>query len=248
MRLVLSILFILCLHPMLAQETDIETDRPDQTETPAIVPLKHFQVEMGFNFEKDGKDMQFVHPTTLWKVGIFKNTELRVITEVLGTRGDRNKFRVGLVPVQLGFKTAICEEKKARPKISFIAHVAIPWLSTKPERTKYIAPNFRFTLNHSLPKNISLGYNIGAEWDGFSAQPSFVYTIANGFKLSPRWYYYYEFFGNIPIGEKSTHTVDNGVAFLIRPNVQIDLSGGVQLYPDFKSAYASLGLSFRLPN
>lgn len=33
--------------------TSIATDRPDQTETPDVVPLRYFQMETGFNAERN---------------------------------------------------------------------------------------------------------------------------------------------------------------------------------------------------
>ncbi|MEX1202040.1 MAG: hypothetical protein WEA59_02260, partial [Ferruginibacter sp.] len=49
----------------------IQTDRPDQTESPFIVPKSHFQIECGFNFEKvNHQEKNLVYPTILWKYGI----------------------------------------------------------------------------------------------------------------------------------------------------------------------------------
>lgn len=228
-------------------EEPIATDRPDQTETPDVVPFKYFQMEMGFNIESQHKELSFVHPTILWKAGIFKSTEIRLITDISSFKDSTGKYRSGLSPVQIGFKTAICEEKKARPKISFIAHMAVPYISTKNQRTKYFAPNFRFTLEHTLKKNLILGYNVGMEWDGESSYPSFIYTIVNGVDITDKWYFYYEFFGDIPVDRKSTHTFDGGFAYLIKNNMQIDISGGFQLYPFVKGWYTSIGYSFRVP-
>ncbi len=114
--------FILCCcltNFLFAQEKEAEsigsisTDRPDQTETPDVVPFKYFQMEMGFNLESLNKELSFVHPTILWKAGIFKSTEIRLITDVGTIKDDSGKYRTGLAPVQIGFKTAICEERKA---------------------------------------------------------------------------------------------------------------------------------------
>lgn len=229
------------------QTEPIETDRPDQTETPAIVPLKHFQLESGFNLESFDKQFSYVHPTLLWKAGILRSTEVRLITELITSQDSSGRWRTGLAPVQLGFKTAICEEKKGRPRISFIGHIAVPPFSSKSQRTKYVAPNFRFVLDHTLTDKISLGYNLGMEWDGISPQPAFIYTIANGYDLSGKWYFYYEFFGDFPVGERSNHAFDLGLAWLIRNHIQADVSGGFQLYPFVKSWYMALGLSIRLP-
>lgn len=252
MKFLFIIVFIFQFNCTLAQELmaemeSIATDRPDQTETPAVLPFKFFQLETGFNIESQTNVYTFVHPTMLWKVGIFKSTELRLITEISTTKDTVDKYRTGLSPIEIGFKTAICEARKARPKISFIAHLAIPYLSTKNRRTAYFAPNFRFTLEHTLKKNISLGYNLGMEWTGESPHPSFIYTIVNGFDVSEKVYLYYEFFGDIPIKEISTHTFDAGLAYLIKQNQQIDISAGFQLYPFVKGWYASLGYSFRIP-
>lgn len=248
----LLLIFSCCIiYSSKAQEKTIEpiaTDRPDQTETPEVVPFKYFQMENGFNVESEDGILKFVHPTILWKVGIFKSTELRVITDVSTQKDSIGKYKAGLAPIEIGFKTAICEEHKARPKISFIAHLAVPYLSTKNQRTKYFAPNFRFALEHTLKKNISLGYNVGMEWNGDSPYPSFIYTLANGYDLTDKWYLYYEVFGNIPLQEKSTHLFDAGVAYLIKNSMQLDLSAGFQLYPFVKGWYASLGYSIRLPH
>ena len=246
-RNIITLVLLRYLSCGFSQTQTIETDRPDQTETPALVPLKHFQLESGFNIEKTDGQFTYVHPTMLWKVGILRSTELRLITEVITTQDTAGTWRTGLAPVQLGFKTAICEEKKGRPRISFIGHIAVPPFSSKSQRTKYVAPNFRFVLDHSLTDKISLGYNAGMEWDGFSPQPAFIYTIANGYDLSDKWYFYYEFFGDFPVGERSNHSFDMGLAWLIRNNLQADISGGFQLYPFVKSWYTALGFSVLLP-
>lgn len=226
----------------------ISTDRPDQTESPSTLPFKFFQMEIGMNIESEEKELQFVLPTILWRVGIFKSTELRLTTDVISFKDNTQRYKVGLSPIGIGFKTAICEERKARPAIAFIGNMEIPYLSTKNVRTTYFAPSFKFAFEHSLPKNISLGYNGGMEWDGYSPHPTFIYTLVNGFSVKEKWYLYYEFFGGFPIKEKSTHSFDVGVAYGIKNNMQLDLSGGMQLYPFAKAWYASLGYSFRIPH
>ena len=60
----LLFIFITLSYSLLAQqEGRMETDRPDQTESPFITKKKYIQAEIGFNYEKDGDLHAFVHPT-----------------------------------------------------------------------------------------------------------------------------------------------------------------------------------------
>lgn len=226
----------------------ISTDRPDQSESSAAVPFKHFQMEFGMNIESTEKELQYVHPTILWRVGILKATELRLTTDVVSQKDTSGKYNVGLAPMSIGFKTNICTAHKARPSIGILSSIVIPYLSTKNVRTRYFAPAFRLAFDHDFKKDISLGYNAGIEWDGFSPQPAFIYTIVNGFGLKKNWSIYYEFYGSIPIHQKSTHNWDAGITYVIKNTMQVDVSGGFQLYPFAKGWFASIGYSFRIPN
>ena len=80
------LLFILLISSSIYSQSiePIQADRPDQTETPAIVPKGMFQVETGFTFQKnDAISKSLSLPTTLWKYGVNENFELRLITEFL---------------------------------------------------------------------------------------------------------------------------------------------------------------------
>ena len=79
------ILFFLLVFSVVApaQVAPIQADRPDQTETPAIVPKGMFQVESGFGYQKeDAHNATWTLPAALWKYGVNENFELRLITEI----------------------------------------------------------------------------------------------------------------------------------------------------------------------
>lgn len=249
------LLFSCCLFLNIsAQEKDtteiesISTDRPDQSESPTVLPFKHFQMEIGVNVESEEKELSFVHPTILWRIGILKSTELRVTTDVLTQKDTTGKYKVGFAPMSIGFKTKICEERKARPAIAILSAVTIPYLSTKIQRTKYFAPEIIMAFEHSFKKNIGLGYNGGMRWDGFSPQPAFIYSVVNDIGFAKTCSFFYEFYGEIPIQQRSTHSFDTDITWVIQNNMQIDFSGGVQLFPFAKAWFTSIGYSFRVPN
>ena len=256
MRSVVFVLSLLVSMVTRAQLTDkIETDRPDQTESPYTVPRNWFQAELGFNIENEKNGAKtFVHPTVLSKYGLTNRFELRLITEILSLKTplqipQGNDIVTGLKPIQVGGKLALFEEKGLVPKTSLIFHTSIPKAATSEFQQSRWAPDFRFTMQHSLSENISLGYNLGAEWDGEeSSSATYIYTIAPGFTLGEKWYGYMELFGFLNGGSPSQHCIDGGIAYYISNNTKIDLSGGFGITPDTSlKNYVAVGFSFRVP-
>jgi hypothetical protein len=243
------ILSFLVHHGILAQKGKIDTDRPDQTESAATVPKNYFQAEIGFNKENTFyENYDLVHPTTLLKYG-FKQWELRVEATARSSYEHlipNPRWTSGLEPVEIGVKAALWEEKKWIPKTSFIAQFGLPILSSKAYQTDHIAPTFRLTMQNSLSSRIALGYNIGAEWDGFSSTPIWLYTFAPGFDLGEKWYAYIEAFGFIQKNEPSQHNIDGGIAYYISRDVKIDVSSGFGISNAAPKNYFALGLSFRV--
>lgn len=114
----------------------IQADRPDQTETPAIVPRGMFQVETGFTFQKNDEISKTnTLPTALWKYGVNENFELRLITEFISEKIDENT-QEGLAPIFIGFKVKLAEEKAL-----FLKHLLLHILVSRmllPQNTKLI--------------------------------------------------------------------------------------------------------------
>lgn len=223
----------------------IQTDRPDQTECPFIVPVNYFQFENGFVYQKtDSNSDKIVVPNVLLKFGINDHFELRLITEYLINR-DNNEKISGINPVLIGFKTRLFEEKGIVPTTSFIAHLTIPKLASSSYKTQFYAPEFRFTMQHTISEKQSLSYNIGTEWNGENAEPTFIYTLTTGYSLSKKISGYIEFYGFIPQLEKPDHRFDGGFNYLFNPNHQLDISGGFGLSEASPKYFIGLGYSFR---
>ncbi|HCQ13136.1 transporter, partial [Flavobacterium sp.] len=224
----------------------IQADRPDQTETPAIVPKGMFQVETGFTFQKnDAISKSFSLPTTLWKYGVNENFELRLITEFLSEEINNEKIS-GLSPIYVGFKVKLAEEKGIFPKTSFIAHIGLPNTASTRYKTDYFAPEFRFTMQHTLSEKFSLSYNLGSEWDGFSAEPIFLYTLTTGYAITPKIGSYIEVYGFAPQNDKANHNLDGGITYLINNNFMVDLSSSFGITDNAPDHYIAFGFSFRI--
>ncbi len=223
----------------------IQLDRPDQTECPFIVPKGFIQYEAGFSFEQtNNKEFSISHPSVLWKYGINSRLELRLITE-LTTELNHSTITTGLQPITIGFKVNLWEEKKWIPRTSFIAHLTTADWGTSDFKTRYYAPSFRFTMQNTLSKRFSLGYNLGAEWDGETANPTFIYTLTSGFSITEKIGCYVEIYGFVPRHEKSNHRIDGGFTFLLTNDLMLDISGGTRLTKNAPQYYVALGISQR---
>lgn len=232
-----------------SQETEIEpitTDRPDQTESPSIVPKGMFQMEHGFGFEKvNGRSKNFVTPSSLLKYGLNGTFEFRLIAEFTTDETNGNTIS-GLSRLLIGFKVAIAEEKGIWPKTSLIAHLSVPDFASKDLKTTYYAPQFRFSMQHTLSDRISLGYNWGAEWDGESPEPAFIYTLTSGLSLSKKTGFFLEFYGFAPQKDSAEHRFDGGFTYLVSNNFMLDASGGFGITENAPDYFAAVGFSFRL--
>ncbi|MFZ4436323.1 MAG: transporter [Flavobacterium psychrophilum] len=242
--LFICLLFTTCLY---AQNMEpIQTDRPDQTETPSLVPTGMFQVETGFSLQNnDAHSQTLTLPSTLWKYGVNENFELRLISE-FDIEKQYDLESSGLNPILIGCKIKIAEEKGIIPKTSFIAHMSLPNAATTNRKTDFFAPEFRFVMQHTVTEKMSFSYNLGAEWNGFTAEPTFIYTLATGYTLSNKFGSYIELFGFIPQIEKPMHSFDGGITYLINDDFMLDLSSGIGISKTAPINYIAFGFSFRI--
>jgi hypothetical protein len=168
-----------------------------------------------------------------------------LITEFISEEIN-NETVSGFTPIFIGFKVNICEEKGIIPKTSFIGHISIPKLASTRYKTDYISPEFRFTMQHTLSDKFLLGYNLGCEWDGFSLDKTFIYTLTTGFSINNQLGCYAEMFGFAPQYDKANHNLDGGFTYLINNNFMVDLSSGIGITDNALDHYLALGLSFRI--
>jgi len=234
----------------IAQEGRMETDRPDQTESVVVTALHYVQAEFGVHIEKDNGLRTFLHPTTLLKYGLSKRFEFRMITEFVSVErplalSGGTEMVSGLLPVQAGGKLALWEEKNFLPQTAILFHLAPPTLGSKTFHNDKWAPSFRISMQHTLSDNIGLGYNLGAEWDGYADMPYWIYTLAPGFNIGKDWYGYVELFGAIRRGEMPQHSFDGGLAVYVNDDLRLDISSGFGLSGAAQDWYGAVGFSFR---
>lgn len=225
----------------------IQTDRPDQTETSALVPKGFFQMENGFSIEDTEPGFLYTHPSTLWKYGVSDFFEVRVLTEYINIQRAPNPNVDGLLPIQVGIKTRLLKQNGIVPEAAFIGHISLPGIASEQFQQTFFAPNVRLAFSHDIGDRFSVGYNAGAAWDGETPRPEFQYTLAVSSSLVAGLGIFGEVYGSVPQQreEEAEWRVDAGLTYLITDNIQADVSAGMGLSDNAPERFISGGLSYR---
>lgn len=252
----LSILLSVSITIRISGQTDsvkimdpIQTDRPDHSETPFLVPKGYFQMEHGFSIEDTDPDQAgfvYTYPSSLWKYGVNDNFELRLITEYI-TRTAPEPDLNGFLPIAVGFKTKLAEQHGILPKISFLGHLTFPGIVTEDFEITYFAPDLRLAFSHGISDFFSVSYNVGAEWEGENAEPDFIYSLSTAFSLTNRLGLYIEGYGSTPQREDDTMELraDAGLTYLIGNDLLLDISAGKGITDEATEEYVAFGISYR---
>lgn len=260
MKILRSIVILLIPLSGISQKNEkilgsLITDRPDATESPTTIPVGYIQVETGAFYEsfKEGsiKNESFTYNTTLVRLGILNNLELRLGWDFVEGKTTINGSKLndvssGFNPLLLGAKIAISEEKGCFPEIGFLGHLYLPFTAGKDYKPETTGVDFRFSFAHTLSESSSIAYNIGAQWRDDSPEAAYVYTLAYGISITNRLGAYAELYGDVPENNKANHLWDAGLTYLVSDNVQLDATVGSSITLG-QDVLISTGVSFRLP-
>jgi hypothetical protein len=255
----LFLFFSLLAVNLLAQDTipSLVTDRPDQAESPSVVPRKYLQIETGFikqnDWEGSSLNRSFAYNTTLLRYGLLNNLEFRFGIDYLGEEvrtvspDNITKFS-GLAPVFSGFKIKIGDEKGFKPSIAFLAGLYLPFPAGNHFKTSNTAADMKFAFSNTVTDHLSVGYNVGVRWDGETSIPDYNYSLSFGINLSERWDAFVESYGYFPGQGRQEHLADAGLTWRLLPNLQFDISGGIGISKSAPDNFISFGLTYRIPH
>ena len=239
-------ILLLASYGLFSAQENIETDRPDQTESAALVPKNYLQIESGFLYEKENSGENFSHPTINWRYGVNDFFEVHLVTELVTEHFSKEKSS-GLSPLTFGLKVKLTEETKVLPKISFLANLQTSKWGSKNFQTPHVAPSFRFLFQQTLSDRLQLGYNVGAEWNGETPDADGIYTLSLAYALTEKLGSFAEVYGFINKYEKADHRIDGGLTYLVTKDLQADLSAGMGLSKISPDYFISAGISYRFP-
>jgi hypothetical protein len=241
MRTLLAFCFIFTTVLLTAQ---IQTDRPDQTESSSTVGKGELQIESGILVQHTEGIREVLIPTNLFRYGLTRNVELRVLSEYgLFKNGSFNAD--GITDLQIGTKIQLLKNENKNTEIAFLSHLIIPSGTNGFTIDEYGTIN-KLSISHSLSENIGIGYNLGYDFIQ-SSNGNFTYSVALGFSVNDHFGMYIEPFGSWVEFEEFDHNFDAGITYLVNDNCQLDFSFGTGISNEFN--YISVGGSWLIqPN
>lgn len=224
---------------------DISTDRPDQTESSTLMSVKNIQIETGVILANTPNLKANLLPTTLFRYGLNKGLELRLLVNYSALKEASTGFKVnGFNDLEIGAKIQLKEKKESATEIAFLTHVSIP--TAKASLTaQNIGTLNRVLVSHSLSEKSAIAYNIGYTYFGYGNGDG-IYTLSFSTKLSNKAFIYIEPYGVYENFSTLTTSFDTGIAYSIKNNVQVDFSYGTGL--NHQMNFVSFGVSWNVRN
>lgn len=240
----------------------IETDRPDFTESPNVVPKGALQIETGFILENDESSFRLggleghnsaknvTLNTTLIRYGISDRIELR-----LNWSYNKSEYKTihplinsipvtinGLNPVFIGSKVNLI--KKEKISVGLLSHVYLPWAASDSFQASFIAPEILVPVSIDITDRFGIAFQYGLSWDGETPNPTTSYTLALGYGITDQLSFYVEPYGFLTNSGDELHLINGGFTYLINDNIQLDLTGGLGLNEPAPDNFIGFGASF----
>ncbi len=224
-------LLLLILFTQIVCSQSIITDRPDQTESAVSVGENIFQIESGvLNEEDNSGEKKLSLPTNLFRYGVSEKIELRLNLERL----DEKNYGIG--SIEIGSKINLNKNQNSLTKIAFLSHMILP------KKKQNLGLMNLISLSHEQIDPLSIGYNLG--YTHFFNQYGYLkYSLALGTSLSEKIGFFIETYGEIEKSEIPRSNFDSGFTYLVKDNLQIDISFGLGINNEMN--FQSIGISWK---
>ena len=238
----------------------LNSDRPDRTQGPTVIPRGTLQLETGLQYQKDKTGnlptKEYLYPEALVRIGILKWAELRLSAEYkkeshlekTNSLDNRMVSDIGFNNVQVGTKLNFFAGKGAVPAIGFQGNITLPW-GKDTFRPVHVAPEGAFVFSNKITDKLDLQYNVGygkqQGQEGYQGQ--LFYAAAASLTLTDKLQGYAEFFAQKAKASPEENTVDIGLLVLLLPNLQFDIAAGAGVSEAAPDYFMGTGLTWRLP-
>jgi hypothetical protein len=222
---------------------DIETDRPDVTNSSLVVPLGSLQAENGINWTT-GRTDALDGTNTRLRLGVAHCTEVLVDLPDY-TRGVQGPGRAGFSDIAPAIKRQI-EALPEGTSLSGVVGLALPTGAVHISGSGY-GPYLQAPWSQEIADGWSVHGMLTVFW--FPNEPSGgatgEVTLSIERELSARSDVFFEHIGDYRAPGMSTQLLNMGGAYRLTKNQQIDFHLGVGLNDNSPHYFVGLGYSFR---
>ena len=235
----------------------IQTDRPNQTEASSTVPAKSLQIETGFGFNTvsttsayrgiyyEGLNRQFTAPTSLFRLGITKQVEFRVVSQIelnsnFNPKITKSPYESSFSDIQVGAKVQLYRKEGANTEALILGHMSLPSGGAEPD---YFG---KLCVSHQILDNFSIGYNVGYRTVG--VLDYFDYSCAFSFSVTDKLSVFAEQYGQLSLSKLAVvpplddvFGYDAGLTYLLNDRLQLDwvFGSGINIDMNFVSVGCS---------
>lgn len=245
-RIATVLLLCLAVFAAKAQEIEFTADRPGASTGPAVVGKNVIQWEQGVQYDGDGGHGQFTFSNTLFRYGLFKGVELRLSGDGF-IYNDSEKWRPAFSGLTISTKIACFEGKDAIPAVSLLANLALPKTGSEGFVVERLAPSVYLLFENPVNDWFSIGYNVGAEWDGATTTPSAFVALCLGFSINDNLGCFAESYNNFARYGNS-YGLDFGFNYMVSERVQLDLAANIDACNPAECWAVSFGFAWQINN
>lgn len=231
-----------------AQETaEFTADRPGASTGSAVVGHKVVQLEQGVQYDGDGGSGTFTFSNTLLRYGLFPNMELRLGGDgfIYKEDGVSPEFKPAFSGLSVGTKIKCFDGRGAIPAVSVLADFSIPCTASQGFNVDHLAPSLYLLFDNPVCYWLSLGYNVGAEWDGTLPSPTAFAALCLGFSATDSLGCFvesYNYFGSLG----NVYAMDFGLNWQVNRKVQLDIAANMDLGNPAQSWAISCGVAWQM--
>jgi len=249
----LFLFFLISGSTLFAQYNEtISSDRPGQSNSPNTLGKMVLQFQTGPQFagasNDDFKSNGFSWPALI-RFGIAEKVDLITLW---GYQSGKLKSEIfdweysakGINVADFGLRFNIFEETEKAPALGFEAYYKTE-LTSSDFKPDYPSAKLNLMASKSYSDLFSITTNLGLDVDGSGGGSNGFYTLNFVFAVSDELSLFFENYGDFTYEDFNTY-FDFGGAYVLNPDLQLDLFGGFGYNNDTFSYLVSGGISYRI--
>ena len=243
-KVLFTVLMIFSFAVVQAQEIEFTADRPGASTGPSTVAKGVIQLEQGVQYDGDGEKGAFTFSNTMFRYGLFNGVELRLCGDGF-IYNNGSKWKPAFSGVSIGTKIRCYEGDGAVPAVSVLADFSIPYTGTEGFVVENFTPSLYLLFENSLNDKFSLGYNVGAEWNGVSPSPVAFLALCLGYSINDDLGCFvegYNYFGKAG----NQFCADFGFNYMVGHKVQLDVAANLDLRDPAHCWAVSFGVAWQM--